>query len=198
VKIVDWLAQQVDEVHVISPTYRFQATWDPVRGQVDAFFDDPQSYLKGLELIIKREIQDEEHEDGIRLQHKRLIIFDDVSFEKSMNEGSKGFFSGLAYNAVHWNISLLVIAHRMSNISAGMRENCEYLTLFNTNSNEEVEELSKHFSAGLNKKSFLGLFKKTIWDNIQTGEDRYPFLFFDYNEGGLIYYKMQERLIVND
>lgn len=162
-----------------------------------AFFDDPGSYLKGLELIIKRQIQDEEHEDGIRIPTKRLVVFDDVSFEKSMNEGSKGFFSGISYNAVHWNVSLLVIAHRTTTISAGMRENCEYLALFNTNNNEEVEDLAKSFSAGLNKKSFLALFKKTIWDNIQTGEDRYPFLFFDFNEGGLIYFKMKERLIIN-
>ena len=197
VNIVQWLRPQVDELVICSPTFEFQPTWDPVRKSTTLYHDSVDVILKLLKDQIVHAIGDDKHKIGRRIDKRRLIVFDDVSYEKAINQGNKGFFNALAYNARHWNISLLVMCHKIANVGAGMRENLQFLVLFNTINRTELEKMYLNFGITLTKKALIHLFNKTIWEKIESEEDKYPFLFVDV-EHGKVYFKFQYRIITKE
>lgn len=194
IKCAEYLIPQVDEVYVVSPTFEFQHTWDPIRESVTLAHDSVQVILDVLKSTFVNSIGHEDHKMGERLETKRLLILDDVSYEKALNQGNKGTFNMLAYNAVHWNLSIICIAHKTSNIGAGMKENSDGLVLFNTVNPTEVENIYDCFGIVQSKKQLTSLFQQFIWQPIQSQEDGHPFLFVDFKHGGLVYNKLKERL----
>lgn len=194
VKCIEYLIPQVDEVYVVSPTYEFQETWAPIREYVTLYHDSTATIFETLKSTISNSIGHEDAVIGQRIETKRLLILDDVSYEKNLNQGNKGTFNSFAYNAVHWNLSLVVIVHKTSNIGAGMKENCDGLILFNTINLKEVDNIYENYGIVRTRKQMYSLFEQFIWNKIQQGEDLHPFLFVDLKHGGLVYGKLKERL----
>lgn len=194
VKCIEYLAPQVDEIYICSPTYEFQKTWDPIREKVTLVHDSTKPVFDALYSTIKNTIGFDDHKIGERIETKRLLILDDVSYEQAINQGNKGNFNAFAYNTRHWNLSIVAVVHKTSNIGAGMKENCEGLILFNTVNMNEVENIYKNYGVVKTKKQLANLFDQFIWDKIQKGEDKYPFLFVDLIHGNLVYDKLRTRL----
>lgn len=194
VKVIEYLIPQVDEVYITSPTYELQETWNPVRPFVTVYHDGPVVLFKALHTAIVNEIGAEDHKVGKPLKTKRLLICDDVSYEKALNEGNKGIFNGFAYNAVWYNLSMVVIVHKSSNIGAGIKENCDGLALFNV-VQKEMKPLFDTFGITSNFKQFRELIHKEIKEKITSGEDKYPFLYYDLKNEKL-YFKMREELML--
>lgn len=195
VKCIEYLLPQVDEVYIASPTYEFQPTWDPIRKNVTLYHDSAEAVFKALRRAIANSIGDEDHKMGTKVPVKRLLICDDVSYEKSLNEGNKGIFNGLAFNATWWNISMVVIVHKTSNVGAGIKENCEGLILFNI-MHKEFKNLFDTFGVTKTIKEFANLIQKELVLKITSDEDKHPFLFVDLKNGGKLYFKMREQLVL--
>lgn len=194
IKCAEYLIPQVDEVYVVSPTFEFQHTWDPIRESVTLAHDSPAVVFDTLKTTFTNSIGHEDHNMGERVEIKRLLILDDVSYDKTLNQGNKGAFNSFAYNAVHWNLSILCIIHKTTNIGAGLKENCDGLVLFNTVNLEEVDKLYESYGIVKSKKQMRALFEQFIWDPIQKSEDAHPFLFVDLKHGGIVYRELKERL----
>lgn len=194
VKCIEYLLPQVDEVFICSPTYEFQKIWDPIRNRVTLVHDSTTAVFDALYATIKNTIGFEDHKIGEKIETKRLLVLDDVSYEKAINQGNKGNFNAFAYNARHWNLSIVAIVHKTSNIGAGMRENCEGLILFNTVNMNEVGVLYDNYGITKTKKQLIELFHQFIWNRIQKGEDAHPFLFVDLLHGKIVYDKLRTRL----
>lgn len=129
---------------------------------------------------------------------RRLLVMDDVSYERALNEGNKGIFNGLCYNARWWNISILVICHKCSNIGAGMKENLDHLFIFNTVNHKERKALHENYGITPSLKELEGVHRTYFHIPIQKGTNRYPFIYVNFEEGGISYYMMKERLCLNN
>jgi len=192
--VIQWMLPQVDELIVCSPTFIYQNTWDPVRNAVTLHHDSLEVVLKTVMGKIKDYTGDDEHKVGEKVPVKRLIVMDDVTHEKTLNMGSKGNLNALVYNAVWWNISLVVICHHLTSVGAGMRENCEHFLLFPVINDKEVEKIYDNFSIVPKKKDFVAFYKHYLCDVIRSGKDRYPFIFICYKEGGIVYSKFNSKI----
>ena len=197
VKLACHLAKSVDEVIICSKTYQFQDTWRPLKKKVTLWHDSVGAILKAINTKIKDSISDDDHKEGTKVEVKRLLIFDDVSGEKHLNAGGKGIFPDLIYNAVWYNLTIMVICHRMYNVTPAMRENVEYLIILNLQPKEQQKAFDE-FGITKSKTLFFDLFNKEITDNIQSGKERYPFLFVDFKAGGLVYFKFRERITLGE
>lgn len=195
VKLIQCLLPQVDQAIICSPTYKFQEVWNPIRSQIDISHQNPDIILKMENRVITREIGDEEeqHEVGKKPKTKRLLIFDDVSFERIMNQGNKGWLNSLAYNAVWYNMSIVIIAHMISNVGAGMRTNSEFLFLFNPQTKTEQENIWKTFGISRTKHELEMLVQKLLLAPIQSGENKHPFLMIKLGTIE-IFYNAKEKL----
>jgi ABC-type oligopeptide transport system ATPase subunit len=186
VDIVGWLQLQLDYIIIASPTYAKQKTWDPVRKYINKHFLDP---IKAMEYLM--EYRDDHNDANIGL------IMDDVSFDHVVNPGNKGTFPMLCYNAVHENISLIIICHRAANVSVALRDNADNYIQFFISSEKQLKSLAEDFSVSGKTADYLKLIKTTITDPILNGIDKYPFLFISYVEGQHVYYKFEKELIIN-
>ena len=197
VKLIEYLLPQVDELLIVSPTFKLQPTWDPIRESVYLAHDHVETMIDILDSVL---IADTEggHKEGTQIETKRLLVLDDVSYDRVLNEGNKGILNKLAYATHHLNLSILIIVHKSSNIGAGMKENADWLLLFKTVNNNELDNLYDCFGVTRTKKEFHTLFKKEIWDKIQSGEEAHPFIAVDFTKGGLAYYMLRERLQLVD
>lgn len=193
-KCLERLITQVDETYVVSPTYEYQPTWEPIRPYVTHYHDDPAAVFKAIQGAINSSFGDENHKMGTKVEKKRLLICDDVSYHRALNEGNKGILNGMAYNAVWWNLSIVCIVHKTANIGAGMKENCDGLIILNVIPKELKPIFETFGMACKNQRQFNDLMHQFISKKIESGEDKHPFLFFDLKSGGLLYYKMQEKL----
>lgn len=198
-KMAEWLIPQVDEVIIASPSYLFQSVWDPIRLQQPKYFPNMETAMVHLKKEIGEEIMEkmDQTRKAKPLDTRRLIILDDVSSERSLNQGNKGFFNGLVYNAFHFNISILLMCHNIRNVGAGLRENSEAVILFNAQNNEEIDDIHKIYSLVPDVKSFRRFFQKVIKDPIASEEEKHPFILYLPNKQE-IYYMMREKLNVTN
>jgi hypothetical protein len=195
-KIIHLLLPQVDQAIVCSPTFKFQPAWNSVRDQIDISYHKPELILEMEDKVINAEIITMEGNTmNEKPKTKRLLIFDDVSYEKSMNEGNKGIFNGLVYNAIWYNMSIISIVHQTTNIGAGMRSNAEYLILFNVN-RKELTFIWETFGITKTKAEFFKLYDMLLWDPIHSGKDMFPFLFIHVPTLA-IYYNGKEKIVID-
>lgn len=194
VKVAEWLIPQVDETYVVSPTFEFQPTWAPIRKYVTVAHDGPDAVFTALYKAIKNSMGDEEHKIGTKVETRRLLICDDVSYEKTLNLGNKGIFNGFAYNAVWWNLSILVMVHKTTNIGAGLKENCDALIIFNV-VKKEYKALFDTFGIGKNQKEFDTIMHELIKKPILNESNAHPFLFIIMKSGQL-YYNLREKILL--
>lgn len=191
VKLIKRLIAQVDEVYVCSPTYNYQETWNDIRHEVTLAHESAPVMLQVIKQKLDQYDADESGTVGNKIPVKRLIIFDDVSYEKSLNERSgKGTLNGLQYNAVWMNISIVTIVHETKNIGSGTRTSTDFLIMFRCINQEEEEVLFKTFGVTRTKKEFFELFKVLIHDVLAKERDRHPFISVNYKNGGKISYKL--------
>ncbi len=195
VQIAEWLIPQVDETYVVSPTFEFQPTWAPIRNLVTMYHDGPDPVFSALYKAIKNSIGDEEHKLGTKVDTKRLLICDDVSYEKALNLGNKGTFNAFAYNAVWWNLSILVLVHKTTNIGAGMKENCDALIVFNVIKKEYKALYDTFGIMGKNQREFDEAMYQLIKKPILEETNLHPFIFVILKSGH-IYYCLKEKILI--
>lgn len=179
---------------MVSPTFEFQPTWAPIRKYVKLYHDSPDAVFNALYKSIKNSIGDENHKLGTKVETRRLLICDDVSYEKALNQGNKGVFNSFAYNAVWWNLSMLVLVHKTTNIGAGMKENCDALIIFNV-INKEYKALYDTFGITKSQRSFNELMHQLIITPIQQETNLHPFIFVII-KNGMLFYNLSERLML--
>jgi hypothetical protein len=184
-----WLSSQVDDIYLISPTHAKQTTWKVLK-ETRSLTYAHENLERSLIYVNKKMIED---------NHKRrsLIILDDVSFEKVLNEGNKGLLNGLSYNARWYNLSILTICHKVSNIGAGIRENIEHLIMFNTINNKELENVYDNFSFVKEKRLFMAVVYSLIEKKILSGEDPYAFIYVCFQKGITIHEKFNCKVLLN-
>lgn len=183
VKIAQYLLPQVDEVVICSPTYALQPTWDPIRSRVTKATD----LLDPLIKHVRERGSDEK-------RPKMLLILDDVSYERRLNEGNKGALNGLFYNAFWLDLSILVICHKISNVGSGMKENLENLILFQTINNSEVDKLAELYSVTGDKNDFKRLYREFVIDPILARTNLHPFLHFNWSNGVRVISNMTDEI----
>ena len=171
-ELFTWMSTQVDSVFLISPTWKKQPTWKSIEKYITHGYANAQQGLRAVK-------QDIEGKPTLR----RLLIIDDCSYESILNTGNKGLISELLYNAIWYNLSVLIICHKVNNVSSSVRENLEHLILFSTVNNLELDSLMKNFSLSSNKKDFREVFSKIISEPIRTGVNLYPFIYICYKGG---------------
>lgn len=167
------LHEKIEKVYIISPTYELQPTWDPLRRKLE----DADHYVSGEQYTrsytdIKKKLQKQP-----KNQMKRtLLIIDDASAERSLNEGAKGDFSWLVYNSVWMNLSIVCITHKFSAVSPAMRENPEHVIVFTLLSTKEVEALTEQINVLGNKPLLKQVYDHAVVRPTLQG-DRHSFLY---------------------
>lgn len=161
------------------------------------YHDNPDTLFTSLFRAIKNSIGDEDHKVGTKVDTKRLLICDDISYEKALNLGNKGVFNAFAYNAVWWNLSMLVMVHKTTNIGAGMKENCDALVVFNV-VKKEYKALYETFGMfGNNQREFDNIMHQLIKKPILDETNAHPFIFVIL-KNGKIYYCLKERILLHE
>lgn len=196
--VIQVLIPQVDEVWICSPTYRHQPTYKPIREQVTIYHQSLIVILRTLKKIMIHAVANDKHVEGEKVEVKRLLVLDDVSYEKDLNTGSKGILNSLFYNAVWWNMSLVVICHGVVNVGKGIRENLEHLILFQTVVGAEKEAIYETWGGYFadTKKEFMKFFKQEITLKVKENPEERPFIYVNLRTGK-VYYKFKEELQIN-
>ena len=88
----------------------------------------------------------------------KLVIFDDVSFNGDFKSKVNGIMSKFFCNGRHFNISLIVLSQKLSDLSTVMRENMTGLCMFAC-SNKQAELLYNDVGT-TDKKTFMNMLKK--------------------------------------
>ena len=175
VNIVNYLIPSVDHVIVCSPTYQLQHTWDSVRPYVSLHVDN----LSNLTKVLLKYVNNLEGKPF-------LLVLDDVSSERVLNEGGVGPLNHLAYNAVWMNCSIVTICHRVTNIGGGLRENVEHLLIFRTINDKQEKALAENYSITGNPKDFRHLFRTIVTEPAFKGNN-YAFLYICFVNGTKAY-----------
>jgi hypothetical protein len=178
---------QVEKVVICSNTVEYQKTWDPIRHKVNEYYSDLSIFLDN---IIKK-LAEEDY------KKKVLIIFDDVSYDSKLNEGSRGTLNRLAYNAVWYNVSIILICHKLSNVGGGFRENLEHLLVFQAINNKEVEKMADAFSITGYKKDFIALYNQIVMKPALANEP-HTFLYICYHKGLKLYKEFTSLININN
>lgn len=218
VKVITWLRPQVDELIVCSPTYGHQETWAPIEDYVTAHHDSVEVIMeimqdrtnqanggddnnkKGDEEtsptattmsdIMANTTKSGTGNEGFK---RTMLVLDDVSYERMLNEGNKGTLNGLTYNSVWYNLTIVCIIHKTANIGAGMKENCDHLILFRTTNQKEEIILWETFGIVPVKKQFLALYNRLIDQQFKEG-NMYPFIYVCFKRGLEIYADMKVKI----
>jgi hypothetical protein len=183
--MAQYLVPEVKKIVVCSPTYELQKTWDPIRSRVSLYVDCLTNFVEFIQKYIN-----EQNGDPI------LVILDDVSYDKVLNQGSKGPLNYISYNAVWINVSYLVICHRLTNIGSGMRENLEHLVLFQTINNKEVENLAETYSITGDKKEFMQIYRELVSKRVLSRENIHAFMYIDFTDGITVYADFSTKYII--
>ena len=176
VKIAKHLLPSIDMLFICSATYGLQPTWKDLDKSVTHAFSSLDTCLEKLFEVMNYE----DHKKRI------LLIIDDVSHEKKLNEGSKGTLSSIAYNAVWYNMSVICVCHKLSNISPAFRENVEHLIIFQMIDCDELDKIAKSFSITGNKKDFIYIYTSIVAKDYLSG-NAHTFLYVCYKDGVSVY-----------
>lgn len=185
VKIVEHLLPSVDKLVICSPTFDLQPTWKNLKNRVDLYSDS----LPNLCNVLLKYLNSLEGKSC-------LLVLDDVSGERSLNEGSRGVLNRIAYNAVWMKVSTVIICHRLSNIGSGVRENIEHLLLFQTINSKQEKDISDNFNVIGDKKAFLGLYNEVVTKPIMSRTNLHPFLYICFKDGVRIYDGFSTQLVI--
>jgi hypothetical protein len=167
VEVVKHMLSYVHNVVVVAPTFEMQHTWDDVRKHVtNNFITGDGMYEK-----IRGDLEEEGYPPS-------LLVIDDVSAEKSLNQGTKGGLNWLIYNAVWINLSIIVIAHKLSSVSSGLKENLEHVLFFTTTRPKEVKAIAEEFNITGDVKSMRLLYEHAVSSPMRSG-DPHSFLYVD-------------------
>jgi hypothetical protein len=94
---------------------------------------------------------------------KRTMIFlDDVTASRSLNDMDKGMFAKFCFNARWLNTHIMCCTHKITAVSAALRESADDIFMLSVNRLKEREIAHNEFGADLIKKDFLNLYGKAI------------------------------------
>lgn len=186
VKIIKHMASQVERIIIISPTFDLQPTWDPVRELIKE--DDVYTKTGIVFKALRYQLEAQKY-------RKTLLVLDDVSSERDLNQGAKGHFNWLVYNAVWINLSIICIAHSLSSVSTGLRQNLEHLMMFLTTRPKEIDKLAEEFNVTGDKKSMKELYKTAVLKPLQAG-DPHSFLYIYLGSPPEFYRKFEAKLSI--
>lgn len=191
VRLVMHMRNKVERVIIVSPTYSLQPTWQPVKKYVDdtLIFESGERYTNTYDDIRKIITKD-------RSKVKTLLVMDDLSSEKSLNPGSKGSLSWLVYNAVWLNLSIIVIAHRLSSVTLAIRENLEHLFVFTLINVNEIKKLAQEFNITGDQELMKELYTLAVARPVING-DSHSFLYVRLSSPPAFFRTMDHKLLVN-
>jgi hypothetical protein len=183
-KLCLWLSSSVDYVALCSPTADHQPTWSKISKFIDKKYLSARVALKDF----KKTIMDQGY------KRKSLLIIDDCSYEEILNTGNKGKLAELFYNAVWYNISIVLICHKVTNVCNAARENLENLFIFQQVTEGEKEKITSTFSVDLPKPLFMKVIDELIQKKLREGSDDHPFIYIRYHGRISIYEGMNFKL----
>lgn len=185
-KLCLWLSSHVDHITLCSPTADHQPTWQKMSRFINVKYTSAKRALRSF----KERIEANNYKD------KSLLIIDDCSYEEILNTGNKGRLAELFYNAVWYNISIVLICHKVTNVCNAARENLENLFIFQQVTEEERDKITSTFSVDMDKKKFNSVMDMFIQQKLNKDHDLHPFLYIRYHGKISLYEKLNFKLQV--
>lgn len=175
VEVIKKLLPSIKTVFIISPTYDLQPTWDPIRKELSQ--KNLQKYTSG-ERYVRSYFEIRKKAAKLRKEELEpsLLIIDDVSAERSLNERGKGDLSWLVFNSVWINMSIVCIVHKFSSVTAAMRENPEHVMVFTLLNTTEIDAFAEQINVLGDKNAMKDLYKQVVTDRTLSG-DRHAFMY---------------------
>lgn len=185
VKIISYLAPQVDRIYVCSPTYDKQPTWDFVDHLITRVFSYPDEALYEIDQKVAE-----------NPNTRFMLCLDDVSFEKILNEGSKGILSKLAYNGTWMNVTLCGIVHRPTAIGIPLRDAADHVLIFNLTNQKTIKTIAEEFSITGKTRDFIELYNEIVKQPIMSGSKPYAFMYISFINGQHIFNGFTEEILI--
>jgi hypothetical protein len=154
-------------IYVFCPSFYTQRTFKPL----DEYVDPSNVYKRITKKTIKSMIATQKELDYPRA----LIIIDDQSAEKSLNEGSKGSFARFCTNMRWYNSSIIALVHGLTAVSTTLRDNLDHLIMLYVGNNRQLKKAYDEFSP-VSKVIFNRIYK----ENIQNHESGHGFVHWDF------------------
>lgn len=108
-----------------------------------------------------------------------LIIIDDLTGKKLIQNRGQGPFSNLSTRTPHINTSMFVIAHQPKSVDINFRMNCEFIIAYQCDGKVSIEYLKEAYCSILIDPPMMRNILKTAWmgGKLSTAEIGQHFLF---------------------
>ncbi len=131
-------------------------------------------------------------EDGVEEDMHTLVVLDDVSSELRRKE-VEGELNRLVKNRRHFNVSLIIISHKITDYGTALRNNANLIFIFRPKSKREYDMICGEFMMRPANEC------KEILDTIY--QDKFDFLLLDQslrNSSHFEFYRNFDRLVIDD
>lgn len=130
-----------------------------------------------------------------RFSQKVLLIIDDQAGTTAIHGvGRKGPFNELIPNARHWNISIVLITQNLTSVTPALRDNADFLSVFYTTNEKEMNLLRKEFNPSFTvKHGFLIMYLAAL-GGVNRDAEVYSFLFVSLQPPFRFFRKFEEEL----
>lgn len=147
------LAGSLKRLIIVSPSIESQPTYAPLLRFPNKKYFFPDLSYETLEKI-----------DDLLEKSKEptLLYIDDVTASRNLNDLDKGLLSKFAFNARWLNMHIMCCTHKITGVSASLRENADHIYLFNVNRFREREIAHNEFGADFVRKKFMDLYTKAV------------------------------------
>jgi len=150
-----------DNMYVVCPSTLVDHKWRSIVKGKD--IPDSNIYTKYDEEELEKlyDKLEEEYYEALgegEIPKPKLVVFDDCSFSGDFKAKIHGIMSKFFCNGRHFNISLIVLSQKYSDLSTVMRENMTGLCMFAC-SNKQAELLYNDV-ATTDKRTFMGMLNK--------------------------------------
>ena len=151
--------QQTDYLVVFSPTCKMSGDWvefpenaDPKRGKVIQYFEDENEFIKIFKEIIESQKKLLDKHRKSEIPHV-FIVLDDCLGTKILRLG--GPVDSFSVKSRHYNVSMAVLAQKITAIPRTLRLNQRYFFMFNSANFSELERFITEYCPAKYKKTVL-------------------------------------------
>lgn len=131
-------------------------------------------------------------EDAVKKDIHTLVVLDDVSSELRKKE-TESELNRLVKNRRHFNVSLIIISHKITDYSPALRNNANLIFVFRPKSKREYDMITTEFMMRPAPES------KAILDHIY--QDKHDFMLLDQSlreSSQFEFYRNFDRLLIED
>lgn len=180
----------------VNKVYAIVSTFSQVSYRVLDEFIDPEALFSTASESVFRLIKEKIHENNFAL--KILLIIDDQAGVQALNSGRKGTFAELIPNALHWNLTIVVMTQNVTSVTPTLRDNADFLMAFYTSNSKEMDILKKEFNPSfLTKDAFLVMYYAAL-GGVERPQEKYAFLFVALKPPLRFFRKFTERLLLEE